>query len=64
MKTKSSWNKNSIQFPRLLSEICAIGLTEDQKTELCDNMDIDENELDELFNRAQRDFERIKERVL
>lgn len=55
------WNDNSIQFPRLLAEIaatCDIPIT--QQRELCESMDITLEELDELFERAQDAWERIK----
>ena len=59
--SNANWNNNSIQFTRLLAEICAVvDISEDQKTELCNSMDITPLELDELFDRAQDDWEKIK----
>ena len=54
------WEDDSIQFPRLLAEIAA---TQDSLDEgaLCDSMNIDHDELNELFNRAQSSWENIKE---
>lgn len=57
------WNRDEIQFPRLLSEIMAVGLTEQQWDELLASMDLESDELSELFERAQTAWETIKERT-
>ena len=54
------WKDNTIQFPRLLAEIQAIGLTPEQDAALCDAMDLDENDIAELFDRAQIAWQKIK----
>jgi hypothetical protein len=55
------WKDNSIQFPRLLAEIMATcELTETMWASLCESMDITSDELSELFDRAQDEWERIK----
>ena len=64
INTNSNWNKNSIQFPRLINEIEAIGLTDEQHNNLCDSMDLEPEDIDELFDRAQREFDNIKRDVL
>lgn len=55
------WSKNSIQFPRLLSEIIAVGLTEEQWDGLLASMDLTSGELSELFDRAQNRWKQIVE---
>lgn len=56
------WHDNSVQFPRLLAEIVAnVNLTVAQHNELCASMDLESEELDELFERAQVAWEEIKE---
>ena len=59
----SNWNKNSIQFPRLLVEINATQENLDEGA-LADAMDITITELDELFDRADRAWENIKRDIL
>lgn len=56
-----AWLDNSIQFPRLLAEIIGVGLTEQQWDDICATMDLDSNNLSELFDRAQAEWEKIKE---
>jgi len=55
------WEDNSIQFPRLLSEIIAVGLKEWQWDSLLLAMDLESDDLSELFDRAQAEWERQKE---
>ena len=57
---KHLWNDNGIQFPRLLAEIWAVGLTDEQYRLLEDSMDLHRKEIDELFERAESRFEEIK----
>jgi len=54
------WKNDSIQFPRLLSEIIAGGLSNKQWNYLLAEMDIDSSELNELFDRAQVKWEKAK----
>jgi hypothetical protein len=56
---KDLWELNHIQFPRLLAEIVA---TQDNLNmqELCESMDLDEEDVYELFERAQSIWERVK----
>ena len=56
----NSWEDNSIQFPRLLAEILATQEDLDWSA-LCTSMDLEHvRQLDELFERADREWERIK----
>ena len=54
------WENNAIQFSRMLAEIHAVGLTEDQIGELCSSMDLDPEDIEELLERAEEDFEGMK----
>lgn len=53
------WYDNSIQFPRLLAEIVA---TQDKLDlpALAESMDVTVEEINELLDRAQREWEVIK----
>ena len=55
----SAWDDNSIQFPRLLAEIYA---TQDSLkiTALCESMDLEPDEIVEIFERAIIEWEQIK----
>lgn len=57
----TTWFLDCVQFPRLLSEICAVGLTDAQRSELCSSMDLRPEELDELFDRALETWECLKD---
>ena len=57
---KTNWNNNNIQFPRLLSEIFAVGLTNEQMDQLCDSMNLTIDDIDELFHRAQSEFDQLR----
>lgn len=55
------WDDNRIQFPRLLAEIAAaIEFTPEQDQALCEAMDLEMNEVAELFDRAQAEWDQIK----
>ena len=58
--TQGSWNRNELQFPRLLAEIRAVGLAEHQWDGLLVSMDLESDELSELFERAEAEWEGIK----
>lgn len=47
------WQSNRIQFPRLLAEIRAVGLTETQYSDLQASMDLTREEIDLLLERAE-----------
>ena len=58
------WEDNSIQFPRLLAEICAtVDITPKDFEALQESMDLTEDEINELFDRAQEEWEEIKNEV-
>lgn len=54
------WENDGIQFPRLLAEIMAAGVGEAVWDELLASMDLESDQLSELFDRAQVAFERSK----
>jgi hypothetical protein len=57
----TNWEKDEIQFPRLISEILAtIEITNEDWAQLRDSMDLEDDDLQELFNRAQNKWEIIK----
>jgi hypothetical protein len=55
------WDMNVIQFPRLLGEIWAIGLSEDQYKALSESMGTTTQEIQNVFERADDVFEQQKE---
>jgi hypothetical protein len=57
---KKVWESDYVQFPRLLSEVLGMGLTENQRAVLCLSMGLEGIELEELLLRADRKWERIK----
>ena len=61
---ESMWGDDSVQFPRLLSEIAGtIEATRREWDALCENMDITHDELEELFDRAHAAWKAAKERT-
>lgn len=56
----SSWNYNYIQFARLISEICAEGITESLWDGILNQMGLESDQLSSLLDRAQDVFERDK----
>ena len=58
----SAWDDNSIQFPRLLAEIYA---TQDsmKMAALCESMDVEVSDIVEIFERAQIEWELIKDKL-
>lgn len=59
-RTKSRWDQDRLQFPRLLAELRAIGLTDDQYRELEASMDLSRGYIDELLERAETKWQKIK----
>ena len=57
----NSWGDNDIQYPRLLAEIAATQLL--NITALEESMDLTYEQVMELFDRAQADWEDIKARL-
>jgi hypothetical protein len=63
--SSSPWQRNDIQFPRLLAEIMAArAIDENAWTAICQSMDLQTEELRELFDRAQTEWEQIKSNSL
>lgn len=56
----TTWERNDIQFPRLIAAIKAVGLGPEQVRDLCASMDITTDELHELFDCAEEEFEAMK----
>lgn len=55
------WLDDSVQFPRLLSEIEAVAGDVVPWEDVAASMDLSLNQVDELISRAQVAWERIKE---
>ena len=60
---KNLWEDDKLQFARLLCEIQATQSKLNIK-ELCENMDLDKENIFELFNRANDVFENSKKEHL
>lgn len=59
--SKELWERDDIQFPRLLAEIRAnVEVSEKEWQDICESMDINEVELEQLWNRAGKKWEEIK----
>jgi len=54
------WVHDELQFPRLLAEIRAVGLTDDQYKVLRESMDLTSGDIDELLERAEGTWNQIK----
>jgi hypothetical protein len=61
--SRSLWERDSIQFPRLIAEISAcVDITKKDFTALCESMDLEPEQVNELFDRANAAWEKIKEK--
>jgi hypothetical protein len=61
----SQWQRNDLQYPRLIAEIIATGaLDTNLRTVICDSMDLEPHQLDELLHRAESDWIAIKQTIL
>ncbi len=60
-KPRTTWDDDRVQFPRLLAELRAVGLTQDQYAGLCESMDLGVAEIHGLLERAETAWSRIKE---
>lgn len=59
------WYDNKIQFCRLLTEINDnVEFTDEQKTAIEESMDLKWKHIEELFERAQNDFDAVKLELL
>ena len=59
---ESLFSRDDIQFPRLLAEIFAVGLSTKQIIALEKSMGLMGNDILDLFYRAENEWERIKGR--
>ena len=60
----NKWLDNSIQFPRLIAEIAATcEISQKSIDDLCESMDLNIDEVNELFDRAHNEWEEIKTKV-
>lgn len=50
----------NLQYARLISEIFAVGFTQEQMDQLCESMDLTWSEIEEIYQYAEIDFERAK----
>ena len=57
----AAWESDNIQFPRMLAEIRAIGFSSGMYEELCASMDLSIDEIDEILERAESAWNKIKE---
>jgi hypothetical protein len=64
LHSRDLWEIDEVQFPRLLAEIKAVGLTPDQVNCLRASMDLSKEEIHELLDRAEDAFETMKEKHL
>lgn len=55
------WENNRVQFARLLAEINAVGLTPKQLKGLAKSMDLKAKDIHDIFNRAENEFDEIKQ---
>lgn len=56
------WNDDSIQFPRLITEIRAnVDISNKEWDDMCNSMDLSYGKIEQLFNRADKEWEKIKE---
>jgi len=67
-RIKHPWLTDRVQFARLLCEMSALGLPDgednwDLFNDLKENMDLTDNDIDELFERAHKVWEDAKERM-
>jgi len=60
MRDKEYWDRDDVQFPRLLAEIKAAGLTSEQMAALRSSMDLSSSELCELLDRAEETWDAVK----
>ncbi len=60
---KSLWKNDFVEFARLLSEINALGLRAEQFVQLRGLMDLDFREINSVFERAERAFQKIKQQA-
>jgi hypothetical protein len=57
------FTRDDVQFPRLLAELRAKGLTKAQYKFLQESADLTQGDVDDIMARAEETFEAIKEQV-
>lgn len=58
------WFDNSIQFPRLIAELEAAGaFTDEVYRELSESMDLPDDRISELVDRAQVEWQKAKAKL-
>lgn len=62
--SQANWDRDDYQFPRLLSEILAVGLTDEQLKALSESMGLGLREIDSLFDRAEAAWEEVKKHTV
>ena len=63
MAHKTFWERDDVQFPRLLAEIKMVGLTAEQLQGLKVSMDLETTDICEVLDRAEETFEAMKEQM-
>lgn len=59
-----NWSNDDIQFPRLLSEIYStISFSDEEWDDLCLSMDLDREQIHEVFERADATWQDLKSRT-
>jgi hypothetical protein len=61
---RNLWELDTVQFPRLLAEIRAVGLTDEQYADLNESMDLDRDSIDALLERAEQAWIRVKDHFM
>ena len=61
----AQWQRSDLQYPRLIAELLATGAFDTNvRTAICDSMDLEPHQLDELLRRAESDWTTIKQTIL
>lgn len=59
--SKNNWDRNDVQFPRLIAELEAAGVfSADLMDSLSNEMDLTTEEISQLIWRAQDEWEKVK----
>ena len=60
--SNANWNDNSIQYPRLIAELQAVGAFRPSvMRDLCESMDLEHEDVLELVDRAVDEWDEIKQ---
>jgi len=57
------WENNKIQFPRLIAELEAAGAIQNAMGDLKNSMDLSEDEILELVERASNEWDKIRRKL-